>query len=530
MESSNNLEIKGSLPTNPLAELLREIARNNFDGSLRLLNDARKTICYFDGGKLIFAASNARQHRLFEMLLQAGKISQQQLLAIPDFTNDLALKDNLLTNELFDEDEINALFARQINVILQDAVGWKTGEWIFSPLVRVKNHLRFEIEINALLLNFARSASAEKAVRGFRNSEERLAPSAPPPVGVELSPPEWFIYSRFENAALTCREIQNASGLPESELLRIIYCLWLGGFINREDNYSAFSERYVAALAASRLTAVKDSSPVPLIKAPTAAPAPPIPETSADEHAPPVEETASERPISLEEYFARIENADNYYDFFALPPDAPTADIKKAYFGLAKRFRPDLYRREADTTVHGRVQSAFTKVAHAYDTLKDESLREVYDFKIRKEIAAVVERQKSGAPVEEVQTAVETKVKIDQAAESFNHGFNLLMDDEYEAAVPHLARAVFFEKNNARYHAYYGKALAADAPHSHRAEAELQTAVKLDSQNADYRIMLAEFFIGIGFVKRAEGELKRLLTIAPNNSDARTLLNSLKRK
>lgn len=530
MESPNNLEIKGGLSTNPLAELLREIARNNFDGSLRLLNEARKTVFYFDGGKLIFVASNARQHRLFESLLRAEKITQPQLLAIPDFTNDLALKDNLLANGLFDKDEIDALFKQQINVILRDAVGWETGEWIFSPLVRVKNHLHFEIEINALLLNFARGASAEKVVHKFRNSEERLTPSAPPPGGVDLSPHEWFVFSRFENAALTCREIQNSSGLPESELLRIIYCLWLGGFINREDNYSAFSERYVAAIAASRLTAVKDSTPVPIVKVPTAETAPPVRETSADQTAPPIEETASDRPISLEEYFARIEAAENYYDFFALPPDAPTADVKKAYFGLAKRFHPDLYRRETDPTVHGRVQSAFTKVAHAYDTLKDESLREVYDFKIRKEIAEMVERQKSGATVEEIREVVEAEVKIDQAAESFNHGFNLLMDDEYEAAVPHLARAVFFEKNNARYHAYYGKALAADAHQSHRAEAALQTAVKLDNENADYRIMLAEFFIGIGFVKRAEGELNRLLTIAPNNPDARTLLNSLKRK
>ena len=93
-----------------------------------------------------------------------------------------------------------------------------------------------------------------------------------------------------------------------------------------------------------------------------------------------------------------------------------------------------------------------------------------------------------------------------------------------------LSGAVFFAPTNARYRAYYGKVLAADERHRHRAEAELQAAVKLDEQNADYRIMLAEFFVDIKLLKRAEGELNRLLIIAPNNYEARTLLDSMRKK
>jgi hypothetical protein len=42
--------------------------------------------------------------------------------------------------------------------------------------------------------------------------------------------------------------------------------------------------------------------------------------------------------------------------------------------------------------------------------------------------------------------------------------------------------------------------------------------------------MLAEFFVNVKLVKRAEGELNRLLAIAPDNKEARVLLDSLKQK
>lgn len=44
---------------------------------------------------------------------------------------------------------------------------------------------------------------------------------------------------------------------------------------------------------------------------------------------------------------------------------------------------------------------------------------------------------------------------------------------------------------------------------------------------AEFRIILAEFFIQIGLFKRAEGELNRLLAIFPNNKEAQTLLKNL---
>ncbi len=117
--------------------------------------------------------------------------------------------------------------------------------------------------------------------------------------------------------------------------------------------------------------------------------------------------------------------------------------------------------------------------------------------------------------------------QAEHAAENFEQGFSLLMNENNEAALPFLARAVHFAQDNARYRAFHGKVLSFDNKQRHKAEAELQTAVKLDAENADFRLMLAEFFIQIGFPKRAEGELNRLLAIFPGNKEAQALLANL---
>jgi predicted Zn-dependent protease len=61
----------------------------------------------------------------------------------------------------------------------------------------------------------------------------------------------------------------------------------------------------------------------------------------------------------------------------------------------------------------------------------------------------------------------------------------------------------------------------------HKAEGELQAAVKLDPANAKIRMMLVDFFVDMSLSKRAIGELNRFLEISPGNKDAISALNRL---
>jgi tetratricopeptide (TPR) repeat protein len=118
----------------------------------------------------------------------------------------------------------------------------------------------------------------------------------------------------------------------------------------------------------------------------------------------------------------------------------------------------------------------------------------------------------------------------EQAAENFEQGFDLIMNQEYEEAAAYLARAVHLAGGNARYRAFFGKALSANKETFRQAEAEFQAALRIEPDNTDYRLMLAELFVKIGLIKRAEGELGRILEKSPGHWEARSLLDSLHSK
>lgn len=523
MTSPNNLEIKGNLREHPLAELLIETSQVRLNGSLRLNNESQKTVVYFDAGEVVFAVSNARAFRLFEILLRENKITKELLVKFSDFTNDFLFAQNLLKNKLCSKPEIDRLFTRQVENIVKNSFDWLEGDWTFSPLVRVRGDIRFKIESNRILMEYARNLSDEVLFRKFKHLQEVFVIKSAPPAHIDLSPQESFVFSRFENSSLSVEDVKVLSGLSESETLKILYTLWLGGFLNRQKWDMAFSDRKTSKILSASISLVKGQ------EIPALTESQPMryemPETAKTETS--VEETKQiVEEISLNNYLTQVESAGNFYEMLDVEAKAVPTEIKQAYFSLAKRFHPDLFHKEADAELQQRVQQAFGKLAQAYDTLRHEKTREVYDYKIRKDVETKEKRQKTNFGTENA----DLQKQFEQASDDFEHGFSLLMDEEFETAIPFLARAVHLASKNARFHAYYGKALSSDKNQRHKAEAELQIAVKLDENNANYRLMLAEFFIEVGLAKRAEGELNRLLAIFPDNKEAMILLDTLRTK
>ena len=138
MTAQNNLEIKGNLSAHPFVELLLETSETDLTGSFRLVSESNKVIVYLNNGRVVFAVSNARRHRLFELLLREEKITPAQLAEIPNLANDLELSANLQSKNILSETESAAFFSRQIEEILQSVFEWSNGEWILRPQTHIK--------------------------------------------------------------------------------------------------------------------------------------------------------------------------------------------------------------------------------------------------------------------------------------------------------------------------------------------------------------------------------------------------------
>ncbi|KAI3885060.1 hypothetical protein MKW98_002452 [Papaver atlanticum] len=63
----------------------------------------------------------------------------------------------------------------------------------------------------------------------------------------------------------------------------------------------------------------------------------------------------------------------DYYDVLGVSKDSSASDIKKAYYAAAKKLYPDINRHDANA------EAKFQEVNKAYEVLKDEEKRLVYD-------------------------------------------------------------------------------------------------------------------------------------------------------
>jgi hypothetical protein len=520
----------GQLYEHPLAELLHEISAAGLSGALRLEFERLKTVVYLADGEVIYAASNLRRHRLAECVQRWGVLSAEELSSLPASQSDLEFVAALQAEKALSLESIEALQSRQVAEILRPALLWTKGTWEFNARVRMAQEVRVQLDLKSLLMEGARRLPAEFADSRFSNANEKLLPVANAPVNLELLPTEAFVLSRID-APLTLSELIAISTLPETETKQIVYTLTLGGLLERERWPRAFTEETI-----ERARAVKAAQQT----APQPAPSQPqVQEASADIPAVAAKEDVKEE-LELDDLFARLAQAENYYQVLGVARTAPVSNIKSSYHKLAKRFHPDRFYQDVDAALYARIGEAFARIAQAYETLKDKQSRATYDLKLSQQSAqaggsaAVAQTSAqsasgSGPASSSADDPAQTAASLLRKAEdSFGRGVLALQQGKSAAAIAAFAEAARLVPQEARYRAHHGRALATNEGTRRQAEAELKAAISLDAKNAAYHVMLAEFYFELGLPRRAQHELDRALAIDSHNTAARRLLDNLK--
>jgi curved DNA-binding protein CbpA len=319
-----------------------------------------------------------------------------------------------------------------------------------------------------------------------------------------LLPPEAFVISRA-STAVNLSELTALSGLSEDETLQTIYALSLAGNLQRSDWPVVFGSE------------TQGKSGTPAGGMTSAAPAP---QNGAEADADEVD------PSDVDIFFARLTAAQDYYEVLDVGRTATFIEIKGAYHDLARRFHPDRFHK-SESGLRRRIDSAFARIAQAYETLSDQSLRAGYDTsksRTARRESAPPARRANGEP--EATAASETSL----AEASFQRGVEAMQRNRHDEAIRYLAEAATLSPRDARYRAHYGYALIRKPNTRRIAERELQAAIALEPDNTSYRVMLAELYKELGFRRRSEGELERALAADPKNEAARALLLSLKSK
>jgi len=515
--------MKGRLNKHPLPELIREIAEARASGALRLSNERLKGVVYFDGGEVAAALTNVRAFRLTEVLRRGEAVPAEVLGSLlTEGMSDEEAAAALAGKGVIEEAELLKMRERLSGEVLRSFLRWTEGEWEFDPRVRLAGGAaRTRVEAAPLLAEGARQLPPELAASRVSDDADVLTPAGGPEAleasGVQLLPAEAFILSRVAGPT-TMGELVAVGGLPEAETRRAVYTLAVAGLLRRERwarvlNQEAIRQahaRSTQAAAQKQTQAPEPSSTSP------ATPSQPEPVAA------PVKEEESPRD-ALEELFERARGA-THYEVLGVAQSVKPEELKRVYYALAKRLHPDRFRRDSDEALRQQTDVAFAKIAQAYDVLKDAALRASYDLKVAARQAGPPRQQETPRPPRPPADVSPAR----RAEERFEQGMTAMRSGDYQKARALLGEAALLAPNQARYRAFYGRALSRAAESRRQAEVELQAAVSLEETNPAYHVMLAEFYRDVGFRRRAENECQRALSLNPKHADAQRLMRELR--
>jgi curved DNA-binding protein CbpA len=479
---------KGQLAQKPVAELIREIGEASASGALRLERDRAKAVVYFENGSVAFAASNIRAHRLLEFLKRTGILDESAAGSFAPQATDDEVLNLLVETRRIRADRVGTIRANHVAEVLRGVLLWTDGDWQFDPRVRIAGDTRVAIDVRRLLLESTRHLPATYLSSRFTDTSERLELAQANGQHPSLLPAEAFVLSRI-NGPTTVSELLSVSGMNQEETLQSLYALAICGVVKRAAWATPQFNGSAAATAAVKSDAV-----------------------------------AEEKVDTLEDFFARAELAANYYDLLGVGHQASADEVKNAYHSLARRYHPDRFH-QADAQLRNQIESAFARVAQAYEVLGDQSSRATYDA----QFAAPAAPSASKGATRERSPASPKEPTASRGELSFQKGVAAINQRQPQQALRYFAEAASIEPRCARYRAEYGRALISEPKTRRLAEFELKAAIALEPDNTSYRVALAELYKALGLRRRAEGELQRALTLDPKNAAARTLLASLKR-
>ena len=494
--------MNGQLNEHALAELIREISEKKLSGSLRLQHEHSKVVVYLEKGRVAYAASNVRSLRLAGYLKKHQVANEAQLEKYAGKRSDLALAAALITDRVARREEIIGLLKSLVADVLRLALLWTEGTWQLDERKRLDDPIQLDVDPKTLLLESARRINLNVAASHFSNPNELISPGDCSSLD-GLLPTEGFLLSRVEQP-LSVSDLLAVSGLPEADTLRTIYGLTLAGFLQRENWTEVF-----------RTTASRTA-------------------ISPKAHAPAAPQRSEEDDLG--DFLKRMDAAGSHYEVLNVVLDSPEEDIKKAYYGLARKYHPDRFRGRAATPMHARLESDFARITQSYETLMDATRRKNYDAKVaarekaekfaRAAPKATTPRGQDDKKQERGEVLTEGEAK--QTENIFKEGFAALQQGQINVALGLLGAAARALPQESRYRAYYGRALAAHTKTRRSAEGEMQAALRIEPNNATYRVMLAELYRDLGFARRALAEAERALILEPGNADARTLARKLK--
>jgi len=551
---------RGNLRDTSFAELLAELYRDKVDGALLLKKEKLKKIVFTKNGYPVFVKSNLLNECLGKVMVREKMIGEEECEESIIKMKESGRQQGTVLIEMGCISPHNLQYALQLQleVKLYDLFGWEQGEFQFNPKSSVPPvTVSLDASTAAVIYEgIRRKYKLERLRQALDGWLEHYVVPHPDPIfrfqDMDLDEEEEAFVEHLKGDR-TLREILDL-GLDKERVYRIVYALKCAGMVTLQNEpaedtscedaadsapppgESATDEEPGAADAESfeeeetvSKGAAADVSPADPSQAGQQAGPPPVP--------PPVRERVKGRlaehggvpvpslsagesagsKLSPEEHSLREELAEravemknqDYFEVLGVSKNASRAEIKKAYFALAKHYHPDRMSGTASAEIRNLADEIFHIISNAHDVLADDARRDGY-----------LEELSSGTK-RDVSSEVS---KILSAEGLFQKGEIALRKREYEKARGMFDEAVKLCPDEGEFHAFLGWAMFQSDPKNEEAvrtsRDQLNQAISLNSKVDKAYLFLGYIYKAMNYREMAEHEFEKAIQCNPDCTEA----------
>lgn len=453
-----------------IGRYLRDIYFGKKRGQLTFRYQNIQKYLYFQDGNLVYTKTNQQAELLGEVLFRLGKLSQESYQKIEEYIEPMEIIGQVLVKRgLLTQEELLDGLTYQMREVTMNIFPIFNGAFKFQDRDEVSlEDLDTKIGIPTLIADGIRrmkfDANLEKYLRAQTISPKEKG------LDLHLTEEEKGVLSRIKPDSPPA-EILKFSGLnPEFfwKSLYLFYCLNLIELSHEENVFEA---------------KVKPA-------------------------AKPVRKEQAEKLQDVEEFQQKMSTI-SFYQILDVSTSASQAEIKKAYFGLARKFHPDLFDRDIATQQKEMIDEVFDRITKAYQTLSDEDKREEYD----KELAEEAVDDKRGV-------AKKAEIKFRQAKTLYNQA-------RYEETLPYLDEAIRLDAHKSAYFLLLALVETKIPTYIRKAEAHFIKAINLEPWGPDGYLGLGMMYKNEDLKVKAANQFKKVLNIDPGNPVALKELKEL---
>jgi tetratricopeptide (TPR) repeat protein len=492
----------------------------------------------FRTGHIVHGDTNVREEWLGEVLVRQGLISREDLKRATGFVlrDGKRLGQVLVETNLLDKSQLEDALAIHVRELLLKVFLWTEGTYGFEETEAdqaAEGDLTLKLSTGEMILEAVRRVSDPDVVRYALGDIDRVLGLSSDPLlrfqRIALSPVDGFVLSRIDGT-LSAREIIQLAAVPAEEAQRSLFGLLCTGVVEYlpvpPKPRPAPQPRLArptppAGEALSEPPAAPAAQPEP----PPAAPAEAAAATAPDSSMPLNDAQAARRQEILEAHEGL--KLKNHFEVLGITTQSNEAQVKEAYFRLAKRFHPDAHHDPALADLKDYLESVFIRLGEAYEVLRNPKTRAPYEAELKSRMPRGVPLVSTGGSSEP--PPADPNLELRAAEEGVRRAEKLYEEQKYWDAIQ-LAEPAFPKlkgKLRVRGQLVLAKALLKNPNWVRRAEEVLLQVVQEAPGVAEAYWQLALLYKAGGLRARTVSMLRKVVELNPEHQEAASELAAL---